>query len=190
MKVGDTADGQESFKLSNNYSCTMPHVITMEGAADDANDVIANSMTTRRHSSNSLNCDYMAVDVMGKGTLYVVGRAYKSSTTGELRIGFQKDDNSYSVVSKEATTTNLIEVKADVEEAGTFFIYGTNAVSIQAIVWESDYGTTDGTTGIDSIENGESRINDVDLIYNLNGMCVGKDYKGIIVVRGKKYLVK
>ena len=32
--------------------------------------------------------------------------------------------------------------------------------------------------------------NDTTETYNLNGMRVGKDYKGIVVVRGKKYLKK
>ena len=46
------------------------------------------------------------------------------------------------------------------------------------------------TTAIDSIENGELRIENSDYIYNLSGQRVSKDYKGIVVVNGKKYLNK
>ena len=46
------------------------------------------------------------------------------------------------------------------------------------------------TTSINSIENGESRIENSDYIYNLSGQRVGKDYKGIVVVNGKKVIRK
>ena len=41
-------------------------------------------------------------------------------------------------------------------------------------------------TGIVSVENGELRIENYDYIYNLSGQRVGKDYKGVVVVNGKK----
>ena len=45
------------------------------------------------------------------------------------------------------------------------------------------------TTSINSIENGESRIENYDY-FNLSGQRVGKDYKGIVVVNGKKFVRK
>ena len=45
-------------------------------------------------------------------------------------------------------------------------------------------------TGIVSVENGELRIENYDYIYNLSGQRVGKDYKGVVVVNGKKVVVK
>lgn len=45
------------------------------------------------------------------------------------------------------------------------------------------------TTGIKSIENGEWRIENPNS-YNLAGQRVGKDYKGIVIVNGKKKLNK
>ncbi len=45
------------------------------------------------------------------------------------------------------------------------------------------------TTSINSIENGESRIENYDY-FNLSGQRVGKDYKGIVVVNGKKVIRK
>ena len=46
------------------------------------------------------------------------------------------------------------------------------------------------TTSINSIENGESRIENYDYIYNLAGQKVSKDYKGIVIVNGKKVIRK
>ncbi len=46
------------------------------------------------------------------------------------------------------------------------------------------------TTSIRSIENSESRIENYDYIYNLAGQKVSKDYKGIVVVNGKKVVRK
>ncbi len=46
------------------------------------------------------------------------------------------------------------------------------------------------TTSINSIENGELRIENSDYIYNLAGQKVSKDYKGIVVVNGKKVIRK
>ena len=47
----------------------------------------------------------------------------------------------------------------------------------------------DETDGIRSIENGELRTENSDY-YNLAGQRVGKDYKGIVIVNGKKMLNK
>lgn len=46
------------------------------------------------------------------------------------------------------------------------------------------------TTSINSIENGELRIENSDYIYNLAGQKVSKDYKSIVVVNGKKFVRK
>ncbi len=48
---------------------------------------------------------------------------------------------------------------------------------------------TAATDGIRSIENSELRMKNSDY-YNLAGQRVGKDYKGIVIVNGKKVLVK
>jgi len=46
------------------------------------------------------------------------------------------------------------------------------------------------TTSINSIENSELRIENYDYIYNLAGQKVSKDYKGIVIVNGKKVIRK
>ena len=46
------------------------------------------------------------------------------------------------------------------------------------------------TTRILSVENGELKIENYDYIYNLSGQRVSKDYKGVVVVNGKKVIRK
>jgi len=50
-------------------------------------------------------------------------------------------------------------------------------------------GDEDETTSINSIDNGELGIDNSDY-YNLSGQKVGKDYKGVIIVNGKKVIRK
>ena len=45
------------------------------------------------------------------------------------------------------------------------------------------------TDGIRSIENSELRMDNSDY-FNLAGQKVSKDYKGVVIVNGKKYLNK
>ena len=40
------------------------------------------------------------------------------------------------------------------------------------------------------IQNSQFTIHNSDVMYNLNGQVVGKDYKGIVIVNGKKMLNK
>ena len=55
-------------------------------------------------------------------------------------------------------------------------------------IYGEDYEEEE-TDGIRSIENGELRIDNSDY-YNLSGQRVGKDYKGIVIKNGKKYIIK
>lgn len=50
-------------------------------------------------------------------------------------------------------------------------------------------GDEDETTSINSIDNGELGIDNSDY-YNLSGQKVGKDYKGVIIVNGRKVVRK
>lgn len=54
-------------------------------------------------------------------------------------------------------------------------------------IYGEDYEDTDG---IRSIENSELGMENYDYYYNLSGQRVGKDYKGIVIKNGKKYIIK
>jgi hypothetical protein len=55
-------------------------------------------------------------------------------------------------------------------------------------IYGEDYEEEE-TDGIRSIENSELRIDNYDY-YNLAGQKVGKDYKGIVIKNGKKYIIQ
>ena len=56
-------------------------------------------------------------------------------------------------------------------------------------IYGEDYEEEE-TDGILSIENGEGRIDNYDYYYNLGGQRVDKNYKGIVIKNGKKYITK
>jgi hypothetical protein len=66
------------------------------------------------------------------------------------------------------------------------YIWGTK--KDQAFSYDH-YDEGEIVDGILSIENGELRIDNYDY-YNLAGQKVGADYKGIVVVNGKKVIKK
>ncbi len=66
-------------------------------------------------------------------------------------------------------------------EVSTSFAAGAHAIEL---VFDGE------TTRILSVENGELKIENYDYIYNLSGQRVSKDYKGVVVVNGKKVIRK
>ncbi len=66
-------------------------------------------------------------------------------------------------------------------EVPTSFAAGAHAIEL---VFDGE------TTRILSVENGELKIENYDYIYNLSGQRVSKDYKGVVVVNGKKVIRK
>lgn len=184
MSVEDVANSQKTFTLSNGTACDMTHKITMEGAASASSDPIESAMTKRRNAAEGMNLDYMALDVTGAGTLYVIARANDNNAAREVRLGFQKGDNSYSVLSKSEAKKDLVELKGEVTEAGTYFIYGSIKMSVQTIVWVP----AGSATGIRTVQG--DRIADDNAMYNLRGQKVDASYKGVVIKNGKKYLIK
>jgi len=67
-----------------------------------------------------------------------------------------------------------------------FLIQSPNASNAKVYVMFSD-GTT---TAIDNVFSGDTQISADAPRYNLAGQRVGKDYKGVVIVKGKKYIQK
>ncbi len=57
----------------------------------------------------------------------------------------------------------------------------------KVVIYGEDYEDTDG---ILSVENGELGMENYDYYYNLGGQRVDKNYKGIVIRNGKKYITK
>lgn len=81
--------------------------------------------------------------------------------------------------------THVFKVPASADGSKNFKMSrnkaGTNIFLTKLVI------TRGGATGINTVEN--VRINN-GAIYNLAGQKVGKDYKGIVIINGKKFVVK
>ncbi len=114
------------------------------------------------------------------------------------------DDNDFvrgtdaEVVTSDGTNYNYILSTKDgvlgfYNANGTFvarnraYLTTTEAPSAKGLTMI--FADEEETTGIRSIENRELRSENYDY-YNLSGQRVGKDYKGIVIVNGKKMLNK
>ena len=89
----------------------------------------------------------------------------------------------YYILSNESAGIGFYKANGNVvsENKAYLDLTGTNAKSFALPGGETD--------GIRSIENGKLRIENSNY-YNLAGQRVGKDYKGIVIVNGKKMLNK
>ena len=93
------------------------------------------------------------------------------------------DGAEYYILSKEGNKVGFYKANGNVVATNKAYLdlTGENAKSFVLPGGETD--------GIRSIENGELRTENSDY-YNLAGQRVGKDYKGIVIVNGKKMLNK
>ena len=73
--------------------------------------------------------------------------------------------------------------------ANKAYLHTTTPSGKLNIIIDDSTSQEEETDGIRSIENGRLRIENSDY-YNLAGQRVGKDYKGIVIVNGKKMLNK
>ena len=98
------------------------------------------------------------------------------------------DNATIYVLARRNNVTGfyLWDSEASAIPAGKVYLdtKGTPAKGLEFISFENSE-----TDGIRSIENGELRIENSDY-YNLAGQKVGKDYKGIVIVNGKKIVRK
>ena len=72
------------------------------------------------------------------------------------------------------------------KEIGANKTYFTLDSEMPIVKFEYDDGIEGGTTAIDNVS---VNVND-NVLYNLNGVRVGADYKGIVIKNGKKYYQK
>ncbi|MBW0032666.1 hypothetical protein V7T14_15355 [Segatella copri] len=105
----------------------------------------------------------------GKATSTDAATLYALATVNDLTAFYRvKKDPKIPIPAKRC----YLEVKSDSANAA-FYSLGTN------------FGET---TGISSVEN---KVEKADApVYNLAGQLVGKDYKGLVIKNGKKFVIK
>ncbi len=175
------------------------------------------SSTKALDFSNSGLTAYIATTINGSSVHYEP-ITYVPANTGIILYGTQGTHVAVTIPSADAVGTNLLVSTANEEhtvtagEVGKVYAFGMMGGKVGFVQAEAGYTVAQGksyldlstvgakgidfiglpgseTDGIRSIENGELRIDNSDY-FNLAGQKVSKDYKGIVIVNGKKYLNK
>ena len=174
------------------------------------------SSTKALDFSNSGLTAYIATTRNGSSVHYEPV-TYVPANTGIILNGTQGTHVAVTIPSAEAVGTNLLVSTANAEhevtagEVGKVYAFGMMGGKVGFVQAEAGYTVTQGksylylstvgakgidfiglpgseTDGIDTIHNAQFIMhNDA---YNLAGQKVSKDYKGIVIVNGKKYLNK
>ena len=174
------------------------------------------SSTKALDFSNSGLTAYIATTSNGSSVHYEPV-TYVPANTGIILNGTQGTHVAVTIPSAEAVGTNLLVSTANAAhevtagEVGKVYAFGMMGGKVGFVQAEAGYIVTQGksyldlstvgakgidfiglpgseTDGIDTIHNAQFIMhNDA---YNLAGQRVSKDYKGIVIVNGKKYLNK
>ncbi len=174
------------------------------------------SSTKALDFSNSGLTAYIATTSNGSSVHYEPV-TYVPANTGIILNGTQGTHVAVTIPSADAVGTNLLVSTANAEhkvtagEVGKVYAFGMKGGQVGFVQAEADYTvaqgksyldlSTVGAKGIDFIGLPGSETDGIDTIhnaqfimhndaYNLAGQKVSKDYKGIVIVNGKKYLNK
>ena len=174
------------------------------------------SSTKALDFSNSGLTAYIATTRNGSSVHYEPV-TYVPANTGIILNGTQGTHVAVTIPSAEAVGTNLLVSTANAahkvtaDEVGDVYAFGMMGEKVGFVQAEEDYTvaqgksyldlSTVGAKGIDFIGLPGSETDGIDTIhnaqfimhndaYNLAGQKVSKDYKGIVIVNGKKYLNK
>ena len=174
------------------------------------------SSTKALDFSNSGLTAYIATTSNGSSVHYEPV-TYVPANTGVILYGTKGTHVAVTIPSADAVGTNLLVSTANEEhtvtagEVGKVYAFGMKGGKVGFVQAEEDYTvaqgksyldlSTVGAKGIDFIGLPGSETDGIDTIhnaqfimhndaYNLAGQKVSKDYKGIVIVNGKKYLNK
>ena len=194
--------GSDGFVLT----CTDSSV--KDGAPDPKQEIDANSQyfgtasdyTNYTHrlktggKSSSKNC--LDLSIPSAGTLKIAVRSASSNATDRNMVLTQDGTEIFNQVIKENEATDYATVEIEgvskkvfpyvsVEVvAGTVDItYPTNAINFYAFILEG----SSTPTGIENVQFAE---NENAPMYNLAGQQVDKNFKGVVIQNGKKFINK
>lgn len=192
---------------SDGFVLTCTDTSEKDGAPDPKQEIDANSQyfgtasdyTNYTHrlktggKSSSKNC--LALSIPTAGTLKIAVRSASSSADDRNMVLTQDGTEIFNQVIKENESTDYETVTIEGESkkvfpivsvevaAGTVDItYPKNGINFYAFILEADT-----PTGIENVQVAE---NENAPIYNLAGQQVDKNYKGVVIQNGKKFINK
>lgn len=171
-------------------------VITQETSTTDVTSIASAEDPLAAAASSNYTGMIFQVPA-GKGTVTVETQTY-GTTAVAIQIG-TGETKTYTSNSEVGTVT----VDYDVPEDSYVYVYTTATPSAAkaatraattpengAKIYSVKVKQNSTTSSIKAIENGQSPIDYNAPIYNLAGQRVGRDYKGIVIQKGKKFIKK
>ncbi len=109
-------------------------------------------------------------------------KTYTSSEKGTVTVDYDVPEDSYVYVYT-TTTASAAKARNAATRAATTPENGAKIYSVKV-------KQNSTASGIKAIENTQSAIDYTAPMYNLAGQRVGRDYKGIVIQKGKKFIKK
>ncbi|MGI6242131.1 MAG: hypothetical protein ACOYJK_01110 [Prevotella sp.] len=176
VKLALTNDGKPAIDSNKAYF----------GTADNFKSFATRLKTGGKSSSKR----FLTLTVPSKGTVKIAARTGKNSDNTRTLVLTQNDKELVNKVLDEADAIMVGEgddakkvypyVTADVEAGDIVITFPVNSINFYAIEFVAK------TTGI---HNAEAKTTN-NKTYNLAGQRVGKNYKGVVVANGKKFVQK
>ena len=161
VKLNDAKDGVEFTEITDVVPAGVP--VLLKGIADKEY-----VLEKAKGGGSPVSTDLKMSD--GNATSTDAATLYALATVNDLTAFYRvKKDPKIPIPAKRC----YLEVKSASASNAAFYSLGTN------------FGET---TGISSVEN---KVEKADApVYNLAGQLVGKDYKGLVIKNGKKFVIK
>lgn len=146
--------------------------------------------TRLKLGGKSSNKRFLTLTVPSKGTVKIAARTGKNSDNTRTIVLTQNDVELVSKALDEAEAITVGEgddakkvypyVTASVEAGDIVITFPVNSINIYAVEFVAE------STDIHQVEAKSANNN----TYNLAGQNVGKNYKGVVITNGKKYVQK
>ncbi len=153
------SSGNVYFNHTDNVEAGMPCIVDCESAEDWVINLQGRLIKAEPISSCAIKGSYIKKDI----------------GTGYLKV---QPDGAKFVNTKDLSTVSQFRAYLDLKSTESMDAGDREA----KIEWNDD-----STTGINTIDNGQLTI-DNSKAYNLNGVRVNSNYKGIVIMNGKKYI--
>lgn len=168
VKLVLTNDGKPSIDLSK----------AKFGTADENTQFVSRLKSGGSSSAKR----FLTLTVPSKGTVKIAARTGKSSDNTRTIVLTQNDKELVNKVLDEAEAVEKVHpyVTADVEAGDIVITFPNKSINFYAIEFVAE------STDIHQVEAKSANNN----TYNLAGQNVGKNYKGVVIANGKKYVQK
>lgn len=170
--------GDVKLVLTNDGKPTIDLSKAKFGTADENTQFISRLKSGGKSSEKR----FLTLTVPSKGTVKIAARTGKSSDNTRTIVLTQNDKELVNKVLDEAEAVEKVHpyVTASVEAGDIVITFPVKSINFYAVEFVAE------STDIHQVEAKSANNN----TYNLAGQSVGKNYKGVVITNGKKYVQK